>query len=269
MRHTHIHILFLCIAAVMAGCADQAPAPSTGSEGSDLAAIVAGAVGKKSHGLIADIQDLLAAANADSIDALRTKLNLPEANVHRVGFAANGSSQSGTTSFRFERNYMDTISEWKRSYTLTATEPTNSKQRVDQSSIVATATGQGIYRNGDLKLQAESEETLQIDRTTDGYQISGQHVLDGDATILTNNAASYHDVTVKLNLASLTAGLSTLSGLPALYGRCDVAVLAGSTHGTLSVMGTLSFDGSAIARLMLDGKEYLIDLERAQVITGA
>lgn len=268
MRHTHIHILFLCIAAVMAGCADQAPAPSTGNEGSDMAAIVAGVVGKKSHGLIADIQDLLTAANADSIDALRTELNLPEATVHRVGVAASGA-QAGTTSFRFERNYMDTISEWKRSYTLTTTKPSSKQHGASRPTIVATATGQGIYRNGDLKLQAESEEALRIDRTNDGYQISGKHLLDGDATILTSNAASYHDVTVKLNLASLTAGFYTPSELPTLYGRCDVAILAGSAQGTLSVTGTLVFDGSATARLMLDGREYLIDLEGAQIITGA
>lgn len=262
----HIHILFLCIAAMMAGCADdQAPVLSTGNEGRDMAAIVAGAVGKNSHGLMADFQDLLAATATDSIDALRTNLNLPAANVHRAGSASNGA-HAGSKGLQFERNYMDTISEWKRSYTIT---PVAHPMELSQKSMMAEATGQGTYRNRDLKLQAESKEELRIDRTADGYHISGEHLLDGDATMLANSATSYHDVTVKLNLASVTAGVSAPSELPELYGRCDVAISAGSTHGTVSVTGTLIFNGSATARLLLDGVEYLIDLNEARVITGA
>lgn len=252
----------------MAGCADQAPAPSTGSEGDDMAAIVAGAVGKQSHGLLADLQDLLAATNADSIDALRTSLNLPAVHIHHVGMTNNGA-QVNTKSFQFERNYLDTISEWKRSYTLTLSEPTTRQVGVAQRSIVAEARGEGVYRNRDLKLQAESKEALRIDRTTEGYQISGEHLLDGDATVLTSSAPSYHDVMVKLNLAQLTAGTATSSALPMLYGHCDVAISAGSTYGTLSVTGTIIFNGSTTARLLLDGAEYLIDLQEARVITGA
>lgn len=264
----HIHILLFCIAALVAGCADQAPAPSTGNEGRDMAAIVAGAVGKQSHGLLADLQDFLAATNADSIDALRTTLNLPAVNIHRVGIANNGE-QLSTKSFQFERNYVDTISEWKRSYTMTLSEPTTNQLGLAQQNIIAEARGQGVYRNRDLKLQTESKETVWIDYTTDGYQISGEYLLDGDATVLTNSTPSYHDVIVKINLAQMTAGRATSSVLPMLYGHCDVAISAGSTYGTLSVTGTLIFNGSAIARLVLDGAEYLIDLKEAQVITGA
>lgn len=260
MRHI---LLFICITALIAGCADQAPAPSTGSEGSDMAAIVASVVGAKSHGLVADLQDLLSATNADSIDALQATLHLPAANIHRVGMA--GSTPANSNAVRFERNYVDTMSEWKRNYTVTPMRPAGNH---DTFSIVAASTGQGTYRNGDLTLQTELTESIQIARTADGYQISGEHIVDGDATVLANSTASYHDVTVKITLASLAVESYTPSTMPSLSGRCDVAISAGSTHGTLSVTGTVIFNDSATARLLLDGKEYLIDLKQARVITG-
>jgi len=241
------------VTVFLVGCATE---PQIGMDGDDqvVADLVADAVGYRSSGLAATIQDLVA--------------------VGENGLKAEGSPDSdpivkrsvreGYSPITLERDSLDACSQWRRTLTL---HPAIDGAHSD--AVVAEISGERNVYGTRMNVQGESSGRILFNRSPmqrDGLRLDGEFECVGRAVSQAADGRRYHSVSVDLTFNRLEVVAGVTPGHRGILGRCDVIVSAGSAQGVISKSGVLVFDGTDTALLTLNGRKYIIDIAQAEFI---
>lgn len=240
---------------LLVGCATE---PQIGMGGDDqvVADLVADAVGYRSSGLAATIQDLVAADRSEARSGNAAADPVVKTSVHDSYIPA-----------ALEQDSLDALSQWRR--TLTLHMVADEMKPGVGSSVVAEVSGERNVYGTRMNVQGESTGRINLNRSSmlrDGLRLDGQFECVGRAVSQIADGQRYHSVSVNLTFNRLEVVGGLTPGHRGILGRCDVTVSAGSSRGVISKSGMLLFDGTDTALLVLNGRKYIIDIAQAEFI---